>query len=144
MANVTRLLNLVVEVTTPKRTALLDTFPALAHIPPWMPGSGWQRLSRVLTTSQKRTGRFHSIRARRDSQQLLDLLPGSDTALFMRVFPRPQYCMAIYGAGDIYEMRKDNSEKNKQKYASYHSGESLYKCWDIFFPLHPSADTIGT
>lgn len=46
VAKVTRLLNLVVEVMTPERTALLSSFPFLAHIPPWMPGGGWKRRAR--------------------------------------------------------------------------------------------------
>ncbi|KAI6101322.1 cytochrome P450 [Pisolithus sp. B1] len=43
VAKAIRLLNLVVEVVTPERTAFLSTFPFLAHIPSWMPGGVWKR-----------------------------------------------------------------------------------------------------
>ncbi|KAI6126058.1 cytochrome P450 [Pisolithus croceorrhizus] len=43
VAKAIQLLDIIVEVGTPERTAFLSTFPFLAHIPSWMPGGIWKR-----------------------------------------------------------------------------------------------------
>ncbi|KAI6122285.1 cytochrome P450 [Pisolithus thermaeus] len=101
VAKAIQLLDIIVEVGTPERTAFLSTFPFLAHIPSWMPGGIWKRRAKECRRLIRNIldDPFQYVRDR--------VVRSSPLLSISAIFPRP-LALKTSMVQDMYEMGEDN------------------------------------